>query len=159
MVGRVFEAHHASPDLMVGRVFEAHHASPDLMVGRVFEAHHASPELMVGLAKPRPTLQDCLRNCSPTCGALYLALALPDTGEWLHSQEHSMNWPLPQDFNESVQNPATAFGDSDLKTGHTIVGPTGLPLPRSGNFADVYQIRAADSRNWAVKCFTRPVTG
>ncbi|HXD87904.1 MAG TPA: hypothetical protein VN641_15535 [Urbifossiella sp.] len=70
-----------------------------------------------------------------------------------------MNWPLPQDFNEAVQNPATAFTDPDLKGGETVVGPTGLPLPRSGNFADVYQIRAADGRHWAVKCFTRPVTG
>ena len=70
-----------------------------------------------------------------------------------------MNWPLPQDFNEAVQNPATAFSDADLKAGHTVVGPTGLPLPRSGNFADVYQIRAANGRDWAIKCFTRPVTG
>ncbi len=70
-----------------------------------------------------------------------------------------MNWPLPQDFNEAVQNPATAFADPDLKSGQTIVGPTGLPLPRSGNFADVYQVRSANDRDWAVKCFTRPVTG
>jgi WD40 repeat protein len=70
-----------------------------------------------------------------------------------------MSWPLPQDFNEAVQNPFTCFSDLDLMTGETIVGPTGLPLPRSGNFADVYQIRAADNRNWAIKCFTRPVTG
>ncbi|HEY2908727.1 MAG TPA: hypothetical protein VGI99_00685, partial [Gemmataceae bacterium] len=70
-----------------------------------------------------------------------------------------MNWPLPQDFNEAVQNPATAFSDPDLKGGETVVGPTGLPLPRSGNFADVYQVRAADGRHWAIKCFTRPVTG
>ena len=70
-----------------------------------------------------------------------------------------MNWPLPQDFNEAVQNPATAFADPDLKSGQAVVGPTGLPLPRSGNFADVYQVRAANNRDWAVKCFTRPVTG
>ena len=70
-----------------------------------------------------------------------------------------MNWPLPQDFNEAVQNPAMAFADPDLKAAQPVVGPTGLPLPRSGNFADVYQLRGADGRNWAVKCFTRPVTG
>ena len=70
-----------------------------------------------------------------------------------------MSWPLPQDFNESVQNPSSAFSDPDLKTGQTVVGPHGMPLPRSGNFADVYQVRAADQRDWAVKCFTRPVTG
>lgn len=70
-----------------------------------------------------------------------------------------MNWPLPQDINEAVQNPALAFEDADLRSGETVVGPTGLPLPRSGNFADVYQIRGASGRDWAVKCFTRPVTG
>jgi hypothetical protein len=69
-----------------------------------------------------------------------------------------MNWPMPQDFNEAVQNPATAFADADLKAGQAVVGPTGLPLPRSGNFADVYQIRTG-GRDWALKCFTRPVTG
>jgi WD40 repeat protein len=70
-----------------------------------------------------------------------------------------MNWPLPQDFNEAVQNPSIAFADPDLKGGQPVVGPRGLPLPRSGNFADVYQIRGADGRDWAIKCFTRPVVG
>src|SRR5437868_6962548 len=70
-----------------------------------------------------------------------------------------MSWPLPQDFNEAVQTPALAFDDPDLKAGQPVVGPQGLPLPRSGNFADVYQVRGADGRDWAVKCFTRPVVG
>ncbi|MFO0802613.1 MAG: PA14 domain-containing protein [Gemmataceae bacterium] len=70
-----------------------------------------------------------------------------------------MSWPLPQDFNEAVQNPAISFMDLDLNTAQAVVGPSGLPLPRSGNFADVYQMRAANGRDWAVKCFTRPVTG
>ncbi len=70
-----------------------------------------------------------------------------------------MSWPLSHDFNEAVQNPQTAFADADLKGGESVVGATGLPLPRSGNFADVYQVRGADGRDWAVKCFTRPVVG
>src|SRR6476661_1124589 len=70
-----------------------------------------------------------------------------------------MSWPMPQDFNESIQNPSHAFNDPDLKASQPVVGPTGLPLPRSGNFADVYQLRGADGREWAVKCFTRPVAG
>ena len=70
-----------------------------------------------------------------------------------------MNWPLPQDFNEAIQNPAAAFSDPDLRDGETVTGPTGVPLPLSGNFADVYQLRGPDGRNWAVKCFTRSVTG
>ena len=67
-----------------------------------------------------------------------------------------MGWPLSQDYNEAVQNPRTSFGDPDLKGGEAVHGPLGLPLPRSGNFADVYQIRGADGRMWALKCFTRP---
>lgn len=70
-----------------------------------------------------------------------------------------MSWPLSHDFNEAIQNPQVVFSDPDLKTGETVVGATGLPLPRSGNFADVYQVRGTDGRDWAVKCFTRPVAG
>ena len=70
-----------------------------------------------------------------------------------------MNWPLSQDFNEAIQNPRVVFADPDLKSAQPIVGAQGLPLPRSGNFADVYQLRGADGREWAVKCFTRPVVG
>ncbi|HEX3148554.1 MAG TPA: hypothetical protein VHR66_10750 [Gemmataceae bacterium] len=67
-----------------------------------------------------------------------------------------MGWPLSQDYNEAVQSPRTSFGDADLKTGEVVPGPLGLPLPRSGNFADVYQVRGGDGRMWALKCFTRP---
>lgn len=70
-----------------------------------------------------------------------------------------MRWPLSQDFNEAVQCPGLAFTDPDLKTGQAVVGAQGLPLPRSGNFADVYQVRGAAGRDFAVKCFTRPVVG
>ena len=34
-----------------------------------------------------------------------------------------------------------------------------MPLPYSGNFADVYQLRCPDGARWAVKCFTREVPG
>jgi WD40 repeat protein len=67
-----------------------------------------------------------------------------------------MGWPLSQDYNEAVQSPRTVFADLDLKTGEVVPGPLGLPMPRSGNFADVYQVRGADGRMWALKCFTRP---
>ncbi len=70
-----------------------------------------------------------------------------------------MSWPMSQDFNEAIQNPKIAFSDLDLKEGEPVVGAHGMPLPRSGNFADVYQVRGFDGRDWAVKCFTRPVTG
>jgi DNA-binding beta-propeller fold protein YncE len=69
-----------------------------------------------------------------------------------------MSWPLSQDFNEAVQNPATAFGDPDLKGGAVGTNAMGVPIPRSGNYADVYQITAANGQKWAVKCFTRPTS-
>src|SRR5205085_2498824 len=47
----------------------------------------------------------------------------------------------------------------DLKAGVVTVNALGLPAPRSGNFADVYQLRGAHGRSWALKCFTRQVAG
>src|SRR5262249_48353209 len=70
-----------------------------------------------------------------------------------------MGWPLSQDYNEAVQAPKASFADPDLKGGQVVPGPIGLPLPRSGNFADVYQVTGPDGRAWAVKCFTRSVAG
>ncbi|HKB03038.1 MAG TPA: PQQ-binding-like beta-propeller repeat protein [Gemmataceae bacterium] len=70
-----------------------------------------------------------------------------------------MGWPLSQDYNEAVQAPRACFADPDLKAGQVAPGPFGLPLPRSGNFADVYQVTGPDGRAWAVKCFTRPAAG
>jgi WD40 repeat protein len=70
-----------------------------------------------------------------------------------------MAWPLSQDYNEAVQDPAHAFADRELRGGHPVVNALGLPLPRSGNFADVYELRGAGRARWAVKCFTRQVHG
>jgi hypothetical protein len=71
-----------------------------------------------------------------------------------------MSWPLSQDYNEAVQNPASAFADPELRQSEAVVNALGLPLPRSGNFADVYEMRStASTRKWAVKCFTREVRG
>ena len=36
----------------------------------------------------------------------------------------------------------------------------GMPMPSSGNFADVYKVHCpATGNTWAVKCFTREVAG
>jgi serine/threonine protein kinase len=67
-----------------------------------------------------------------------------------------MTWPSPQDYSEAVQNPRTAFYESDLQRGTAEVDKLGLPRPRSGSFAIVYKILAG-TRNWAVKCFLHPV--
>lgn len=71
-----------------------------------------------------------------------------------------MSWPLSQDYNEAIQSPHLCFADPELRTGQAAVNPLGLPVPRSGNFADVYEVRCpASGRRWAVKCFTRAVPG
>jgi hypothetical protein len=68
-----------------------------------------------------------------------------------------MAWPLSQDYNEAVQNPATSFADPDLRAAQPALNTLGMPLPRSGNFADVYELRGAGGARWAVKCFTREI--
>jgi WD40 repeat protein len=70
-----------------------------------------------------------------------------------------MAWPLSQDYNEAIQNPASSFADPELKAGYPVVNALGMPLPRSGNFADVYEFRGASGAKWAIKCFTREVKG
>ena len=70
-----------------------------------------------------------------------------------------MAWPLSQDYNEAIQNPADSFADAELRGGEAVTNALGLPMPRSGNFADVYEIRRPSGQSWAVKCFTREVPG
>jgi hypothetical protein len=71
-----------------------------------------------------------------------------------------MSWPLSQDYNEAVQDPRLCFADDELRAAQVVTNALGLPMPRSGNFADVYEMRsAAGERRWAVKCFTRAVPG
>jgi hypothetical protein len=70
-----------------------------------------------------------------------------------------MLWPLSQDYNEAVQSPARNFADPDLRTGQAVTNALGIPMPCSGNFADVYQVRCPDGTRWAVKCFTRGAPG
>src|SRR5882757_7699760 len=68
-----------------------------------------------------------------------------------------MAWPSWQDFNDAVQDPKSCFADSDL-WGEVTTDAMGLPKVCSGSFAVVYQMRSADkAKQWAVKCFTRPV--
>lgn len=69
-------------------------------------------------------------------------------------------FPLPQDYNEAIQNPQTSFVDPELRGGAAAVNSLGMPLPCSGNFADVYRLTCPTTRrSWAVKCFTRQIPG
>jgi hypothetical protein len=69
-----------------------------------------------------------------------------------------MAWPLSQDYNEAIQDMASSFGDPDLKQGEAATNALGIPVPRSGNFADVYEVTTPKGK-WAVKCFTRQIPG
>jgi FKBP-type peptidyl-prolyl cis-trans isomerase len=66
---------------------------------------------------------------------------------------------MSQDYNEAIQNPQSSFGDPELRGGQVVVGANGIPLPRSGNFADVYEFQGTSGSMWAIKCFTREVPG
>jgi WD40 repeat protein len=71
-----------------------------------------------------------------------------------------MAWPLSQDYNEAIQSPRTCFSDPELQAGEPLTNALGLPRPRSGNFADVYEVDCpATQSRWAVKCFTREIRG
>lgn len=65
-----------------------------------------------------------------------------------------MSWPLPNDYNETIQHPPNAFDDSALRSCLPECNQLGLPKPRSGAFAVAYKLQSRP-RNWAVKCFTR----
>jgi hypothetical protein len=69
-----------------------------------------------------------------------------------------MRWPLSQEYNEAIQNPSINLADPDLCRCRARTNALGLPVPCSGNFADVYQL-SDGTRAWAVKCFTREVPG
>ena len=58
----------------------------------------------------------------------------------------------------AIQNPAQSFADPDLKACEAVCNALGLPVPCSGNFADVYAV-ATSQRKFAVKCFTRQIPG
>src|SRR5262245_7206206 len=67
-----------------------------------------------------------------------------------------MLWPQSQDYNEAVQNPPICFQDYELRQGAAATNALGLPMPCSGNFADVYHVYCPiNNTRWAVKCFTR----
>lgn len=66
--------------------------------------------------------------------------------------------PYPQivEYNEAVQNPATAFRDTELRQGRVAVNALGLPVVLSGGFALTYRM-AAPRRTLALRCFHREI--
>lgn len=78
------------------------------------------------------------------------------TKEPSHITSKRSAWPSPQEFNEALQNPQTAFVQPELKTCVPELDALGLPKAASGAFASVYRVRIGD-RDWAIKCFLREV--
>src|SRR5271155_5253072 len=83
---------------------------------------------------------------------------LPHKGGRAKTRSAPMPWPLSQDYNEAIQTPAQCFTDAELKQGEAVTNALGLPVPCSGNFADVYAVQTP-RRKLAVKCFTRQIPG
>src|SRR5712692_1498856 len=65
--------------------------------------------------------------------------------------------PRGDEYLNAVQNPRTAFGDSELKDCTPEVDQFGLPKPYSGGFTATFHLRN-QSRDWAVRCFTRAIS-
>ena len=71
-----------------------------------------------------------------------------------------MSFPQPNQYNEAIQNLRSTMSDAELREGEAAVNAMGMPMPSSGNFADVYKVYCpATGNTWAVKCFTREVAG
>src|SRR4051812_4337662 len=74
-----------------------------------------------------------------------------------HTAEKSRTWPGPELFNEAVQNLDRSMSDQELKSGAAELSALGMPMPYSGNFADVYKIHCPSGNTWAVKFFKREI--
>src|SRR5437660_106017 len=70
-----------------------------------------------------------------------------------------MSWPQAVDYNEAIQNPQSCFRDPELRQATPWRNDFGMPVPHSGNLADVYRLDRPGGTSWALKCFTRPVHG
>lgn len=70
-----------------------------------------------------------------------------------------MSWPENTDYSEAIQNPMATLADPELKQGEVVANAMGMPIVRSGNFADVYEVRCQSGSSYAVKCFTREIRG
>ena len=64
--------------------------------------------------------------------------------------------PSPSDYQDTIQNPKTAFADPELRQGVVAVNHLGLPRVASGNFNSVYEMQCG-SRRFAVRCLLRNV--
>lgn len=64
-----------------------------------------------------------------------------------------MAYPTMEQYQTSLQHPATAFLDSELKRGNIKKTGLGLPQVQTGGFALTYAVDVSSGRTFAVKCF------
>ena len=67
-----------------------------------------------------------------------------------------MSYPQFTDFNEALQNPRTAFSDSELQSAQADLNGLGLPIALGGGFTYTYPM-TTPRRKVAVRCFHRQV--
>jgi hypothetical protein len=67
-----------------------------------------------------------------------------------------MSWPTPQEYNEAIQHPSSAFDNIELKSGLPELWLGGIPRPITGSFASVYRLKCG-LVDRAVRCFLQEV--
>ncbi len=85
-----------------------------------------------------------------------MQLLTTDTAALEPAPQRGVAWPDAVAYQEAVQNPAHALGDSDLRTAQVVLDRRGLPLAYSGRFAVVFRLRTPAGEEWALRCFTQP---
>lgn len=68
-----------------------------------------------------------------------------------------MSYPTPSDYQEAVQDPASAFTDPELQSAAPRENVLGLPQPITGAFAAVFPMTTDAGIRYAVKCFLSDV--
>lgn len=66
-------------------------------------------------------------------------------------------WPTATDYRVAVQSPQNVFDDAELKTTQPKMTALQLPVCASGNFATVFRMQGAAGKDFAVRCFTKPI--
>ncbi len=68
-----------------------------------------------------------------------------------------MSYPTPSDYQEAVQDPASAFADAELQSATPRENVLGLPQPITGAFAAVFPMTTETGVRYAAKCFLSEV--
>lgn len=87
-----------------------------------------------------------------TCTQGRLVNLAVNKSKFAEVQINKRSWPSPQDYNESLQNPAINLAEPALKEGKPGLNNLGLPKAITGSFASVYYLDCP-KQDFAVRCF------